>query len=115
MEKESTIATKLAENNITWSFIPPRPAHFGGLWEAAVKSMKRHLAIVTQGKVLTFEEYNTLLTNVEAVLNCRPLTPLTNDPNDLSVLTPPYFLIGDSLIQAVQPNLLDVADNKLSR
>lgn len=114
-KEETTIATVLARQRITWNFIPPRSPHFGGLWEAAVKSMKRHLSTVTEGKMLTFEEYSTLLTNIEAVLNSRPLTPITNDPNDFSVLTPSHFLIGDSLFQPVECDFLPVADNRLSR
>lgn len=114
-KEECVIATSLASQRVTWNFIPPRAPHFGGLWEAAVKSMKRHLYTVTQGKVLTFEEYSTLLANIEAVLNSRPLTPLTNNPNDFTVLTPSHFLVGDSLLQPPQYNVLNVADNRLSR
>ncbi|XP_071631880.1 uncharacterized protein [Temnothorax longispinosus] len=103
LEKEKDeIQTSLAQQKITWSFIPPRAPHFGGLWEAAVKIAKRHLNSVTQGRVLTFEEYATLLAEIEAILNSRPLTPLSSDPTDLSVLTPAHFLIGDSLVLPVQ-------------
>ncbi|XP_015117277.1 uncharacterized protein LOC107041300 [Diachasma alloeum] len=75
--EEKTIATQLAKQRIG----------------AAVKSMKRHLSIVTEGRMLTFEEYNTLLANIKAVLNPRPLTPITNDLLDFRVLTPSHFLI----------------------
>ncbi|XP_036329680.1 uncharacterized protein LOC118741813 [Rhagoletis pomonella] len=39
----------------------------------------------------------TLMTQIEAVLNSRPLTPLSEDPNDFQVLTPSHFLIGETL------------------
>ncbi|XP_015120060.1 uncharacterized protein LOC107043207 [Diachasma alloeum] len=80
---EPEISTALSQRRIEWNFIPPHSPPFGGLWEAAVKVMKWHLHTVTQGRVLTFEEYSTLLTEIEAILNSKPLTPLTNDPSDL--------------------------------
>ncbi|XP_043469671.1 uncharacterized protein LOC122503261 [Leptopilina heterotoma] len=90
-------------------------AHCGGLREAAVKVAKQRLNAVTQGLTLTFEESYTLLTEIEAVMNSRPLTLLSSDPASLEVLTPAHFLINDSSIQPVQPELLDIPDNRLSR
>lgn len=84
LEKEKNeIETSLANQHVQWNFIPPRAPNFGGLWEAAVKIAKRHLYIMTRGRTLTYEEYSTLLTEIEAILNSRPLTPLSNDPADV--------------------------------
>ncbi|XP_011174545.2 uncharacterized protein LOC105206774 [Solenopsis invicta] len=83
---EPEIKSFLVKQRINWSFIPPRSPHFGGIWESAVKLMKRHLYTITQGKVLTYEEFNTLVAEIEAVLNSRPLTPLTSDPSDFNHL-----------------------------
>ena len=82
---------------------------------AAVKSTKRHLYTITEGRVLIYGEYSTLLAQIEAVLNSRALTPLSSDPSDLSVLTPAHFLIGGLLLQPVQSDHLEVPDNSLSR
>lgn len=46
---------------------------------------------------LTYDELGTILAEIEAILNSRPLTPMTNDPNDLQPLTPGHFLVGKPL------------------
>ncbi len=91
------IAAMLATDGTNWHFIPPHTPHFGGIWEAGVKSIKFHLKRVIGESTLTFEELYTLTTQIEAVLNSRPLIPLTNDATDATALTPGHFLIGDSL------------------
>ena len=105
----------LASSGVNWEFIPPRTPHFGGLWESAVKSVKKHLYTVTRGLLCTFEEYYTLLTQIESVLNSRPLMPMSEDINDLDVLTPSHFLIGIPLKEADSRCYLDVSDHRLSR
>lgn len=87
----------LANDGTQWRFIPPGAPHFGGKWEAGVKSVKHHLRRVMESHLLTYEEMTTLLNQIEAVLNSRPLCPLTDDSEDLSALTPGHFLIGESL------------------
>ncbi|XP_025997412.1 uncharacterized protein LOC105200088 [Solenopsis invicta] len=87
----------MRDNEIEWRFIPPHAPHVGGLWEAAVKSAKSHINRVLGNANLTYEEMQTVLCEVEAVLNSRPLTPLNEDPNDLHCITPEHFLIGAAL------------------
>ena len=82
---------------IDWSFIPERAPHFGGLWEAAVKSTKKHLSRVVGNVKLTFEELCTVLSQIEACLSSRPLTSLPSDNDNIQVLTPGHFLIGRPL------------------
>jgi len=81
-----------------WHFNPPGAPHFGGLWEAAVKSAKRLLIRTVGPHPLTWEELLTVVTRIEAVLNSRPLSPLSDDPSDLQCLTPGHFLIGQPLL-----------------
>ncbi|XP_029055179.2 uncharacterized protein LOC114882455 [Osmia bicornis bicornis] len=103
------------DSNVEWGFIPPNAPHFGGLWESAVKSAKHHMYRVIGNAHLTFEEMQTLLCEIEAILNSRPLTPLSEDPNDFSYLTPGHFLVGEALNSFPQPDLGDVQENRLSR
>ena len=59
-----------------------------------MKSMKYHLKRVISEVKLTFEEYTTVLAQVEACLNSRPLVALSCDDDGLEALTPGHFLIG---------------------
>ena len=103
----SEITPIVAKDGVTWHFIPPRASHFGGLWEAGIKSTKFHLKRVIGASTLTFEEMSTLLAQIECILNSRPLCPLSNDPEDLSSLTPGHFLAFGSLNAVPEPSLLD--------
>ena len=113
--ENKTIANELANVNIKWHFIPPRSPHMGGLWESNIKSVKKHLIKVLAGSHLTINEMYTVLVRVEACLNSRPLVPLTSDPNDLQVLTPGHFLIGEPLTAFAENDVRDVPLNRLSR
>lgn len=87
-----------SENGIEWSFIPPYAPNQGGLWEAAVKSAKFHLKRVIGGQILTILEFQTLLCQIEAILNSRPLTTDTSSSEELEYLTPGHFLIIQPLV-----------------
>lgn len=87
----------------------------GGVWEAGIKSAKTHLRRVLGEALLTFEELYTLLAEIEACLNSRPLTPMSSDPNDFTALTPGHFLIGSSLTSIPQTDLQETASNRLTR
>ncbi|XP_076397821.1 uncharacterized protein LOC143266093 [Megachile rotundata] len=109
------IAGHLADRGVRWVFNPPAAPHFGGLWEAAVRSVKHHLRRVIDDAALTYEEMTTLLAEVEACLNSRPLQPITDDPEDTSALTPGHFLVGEPLLAIPEASLVKVAPNRLTR
>lgn len=104
----SDLSNEMVKKGTQWHFNPPAAPHFGGLWEAGVKSVKTHLT-KTQVESFTFEEFTTLLSQIEANLNSRPLCPMSNDPDDLRILTPGHFLIGAALV--APPDESDSLDN----
>ncbi|XP_055605044.1 uncharacterized protein LOC129753271 [Uranotaenia lowii] len=109
------IQNECSQNGINWHFIPPGSPHFGGLWEAAVRSAKKHLLRVLGTSSASQEDYITLLAQVEACLNSRPLTQLTDDPTDLEPLTPGHFLIGSSMQALPDEELSSVPENRLNQ
>ncbi|XP_063624778.1 uncharacterized protein LOC134796521 [Cydia splendana] len=102
-------------SEIKFEFNPPGSPHFSGLAEAGIKAVKTHLARVIGSQRLTYEEFLTILTQVEALLNSRPLTPLSTDPNDLSALTPGHFLTTEPLPVVPEEDLSDVRLGPLQR
>ena len=94
---QDVISQFCSSQSIEWKFIPERAPHFGGLWEAAVKSLKLHLKRVVGEVKLTFEKFMTVLTQIEGCLNSRPLTQIPSEDDGIEALTPGHFLIGQPL------------------
>lgn len=105
---KQNVSIYAAQTGINWSFIPPHSPHMGGLWEAGVKSMKFHLRRSLGESILNYQEAKTVLAQIEAVLNSRPLTPISNHPCDMEALTPGHFIIGKPLTSFPEPNYLHV-------
>lgn len=114
-KNQTAIGTALSRRGISWQFDPPACPHWGGIFEAVVKVAKTHLRRAIGETILTFEELATVFCKVEAVLNSRPLCPLSSDPNDLEALTPGHFLIGQPLTALPEYPFRDVNSNRLSR
>ena len=90
--KSPKLHNRLTDENIQWIFNPPAAPHMGGIWESLVKLAKRAVTAITKGVDLTDEELMTVFAESEAMLNNRPLTYISNDPNDIEPLTPAHFL-----------------------
>ncbi|XP_063988328.1 uncharacterized protein LOC135168255 [Diachasmimorpha longicaudata] len=114
-QQDAAISRALAKQGIQWKFTPPLSPHFGGVWEAAVKSFKHHLIRVTKNSLFTFEELNTLIIKIEGILNSRPISSVSSDPNDLQALSPGHFLIGTPLTSTPEHDLSDEKINRLTR
>jgi len=114
-ENAKSIIDFCSTETIHWSFNPPAAPHFGGLWEAAVKRVKYHLKRVMGNSRFNWVEFETLIIQIESILNSRPLTPSSNDPDDLTALTPGHFIIGRPLIALPSVDLNDIPLNKVTK
>ena len=91
---QGKISNFTSNQNIQWKFNPPSSPHMGGSWERLVQTVKRSLFNIIKDRVLTDFQMITVFTEVEVVVNNRPLTANSDDIEDLEVLTPNHFLIG---------------------
>jgi hypothetical protein len=112
---DNELSAYLTSESIDWKFTPPRSPHFGGLWEAGVKSVKHHLSRAVGKLRFNYEEFETIIIQIEGILNSRPLTPLTSDTDNYDVLTPGHFLIGRPIQAIPQPDVTHLSENRLSR
>ncbi|XP_065092638.1 uncharacterized protein LOC135713451 [Ochlerotatus camptorhynchus] len=111
---QQSIVNEAEEDEIEFRFIPARSPNFGGLWEAAVKSFKSHFKRTIRSRTLLHDEMQTVIVQVEAILNSRPLTPISNDPTDFEALTPGHFLVQRPLTAVPEPDLSHIPENRLS-
>jgi len=92
---EAAINTYMLQRNIDWTFSPPSASHFGGAYEREIRSVRKVLngLLLEQPLKLSDEQLCTLLCEVESVLNCRPITEMSDDKDDLEALTPNHLLL----------------------
>ncbi len=86
------IEQSLLQKWVKWTFNPPHGAHYGGIWERLIRMVKTVFRSVTSEQYLDEEGLQTVMCEVEAILNSRPLTSVSDNPNDLEPLTPNHLL-----------------------
>ena len=90
---QQRIADHLLQHNVRWIFNPPGASHMGGVWERQIRTIRSVLNGVTSLQLLDEEGLTTLFCTVEAIINGRPITKLSNDPKDPLPLTPNHLLL----------------------
>ncbi|GBM50957.1 hypothetical protein AVEN_114610-1 [Araneus ventricosus] len=93
--------------HITWKFIPPTAAWCCGFCERIVRTVKELLRRTLGKAIFTYEELFTIICECEKVVNSRPLTYLSEDMQDLTLVTPAMFLFD---ISTAEVKDLDVRD-----
>ncbi|GFT40853.1 integrase catalytic domain-containing protein [Trichonephila clavipes] len=115
--KDSEFQNFVADKGIHWKFIVERAPWWGRFYERLVKTIKDPLRKILGRALLTFEELSTILSEVEVIVNHRPLTYVENDPGEPEPLTPAHFLelgYGDSKYPIHFIELIDATTAKES-
>ena len=106
---QSLINKTLCQKGISWHFNPPAASHQGGVWERVIRSVRRILTALAGERVLTDECLSTFVTEVERILNDRPISAVSSDSRDLKALTPNSLLLGN-INPVVPPNVFIKAE-----
>ena len=97
-----------------WIFNPPKASHHGGVWERCIRTVRKVLSAITTEQVLDDERLSTLMCEVEAVVNGRPIPKVSDDPRDLEALTPNHLLLLRKGSQ-LPPGVFTKSDNYVRR
>ncbi|XP_028400806.1 uncharacterized protein LOC114523939 [Dendronephthya gigantea] len=101
--RSSEVQCHLSNRGVDWKFIVERAPWWGGFWERMVKVVKRVLKKVIGSSKLTYDELYTILTEVETIVNDRPITYIYDDEESISyALSPSQLIYGRRL--ASTPN-----------
>ena len=93
---QNKIYKELAAKRIKWNFSPPASPKMNEAMEAVVKITKIALKTVVRDSLFTAEMLATYLTEIESLINGRPLIPISDDVKVMEALTPNHFLLGGS-------------------
>lgn len=105
---------KLSRLSTQFKFNPAASPWMGGIWERNIGSIKYHLKRIVGSRVLTYEEMSTVLVEIEACLNSRPICTISDNPDEMEILTPGHFLVGDMLRAPVETSVLEINENRLT-
>ena len=89
------IADYLLKQKCTWVFNPPHSSHMGGAWERMIGVARRILdsmLLQVGPSKLNHEVLVTFMAEVSAIVNARPLIPVSADPEAPLILTPSMLL-----------------------
>lgn len=91
------------QKGIQWSFNPPAGSHHGGAWERLIRSVRKVLNSNLKVQNLDKEGLHTVFCEIEGIINSRPITKASFDPNDLEALTPNHLLLLKTLPTLTPP------------
>ena len=92
--RSKSVYKALLRENVSWHFNPPRSSHQGGFYETFFRLVRKIMRSLIGEATLDEFELLTLITEIERILNDRPITQLPSKPDDLSTITPSMILSG---------------------
>ena len=108
MLSSKELETSIGRCGVTWKFIPKRAPWYSGYWKRLIGMTKAALKRVLGRARISLSMLQTLVVEVEATLNDRPLTYLSEDPRYPEPLTPTYLLHGRRI--TMLPHMLVIED-----
>ena len=110
--EDTTVKNFLYNKGTVWIFNPPHSSHMGGVWERMIGVARRildSLLLGQHGSHLTHEVLTTFMAEVSAIVNSRPLVPVSTDPDCTQILTPSSLLtqkfdLGVVALVAIDPS-----------
>lgn len=91
--EDTTMQNYLQRSGSMWLFNSPHSSHMGGSWERMIGVARRILeGMLLPVKTLTHEVLTTLMAEVSAMINSRPIVPISYDPNSPQILSPSSLL-----------------------
>jgi hypothetical protein len=117
MCKSNKLESWKRQNGINWTFNPPTASHMGGAWERLIRSIRKVLAglLADYTGRLNKDTFQTFLCEVEAILNSRPITSLSDDIRDCEPLTPNHILTMRSSVTVPPPGIFQRQDVYLKK
>ncbi|XP_078355246.1 uncharacterized protein LOC144639838 [Oculina patagonica] len=105
---QKEITEQLRQQNIDWKFNPPAASHMGGVWERQIRTTRQILVALLRehGNRLDDESLETLMCEVESIINSRPLTVISSDVNDPYPLSPNQILTMKTSIVLASSNAM---------
>ena len=101
----------LSKEHVEWKFIPVRSAFMGGMYERMVGLFKSLLKRTIGNKLLTLDEFLTVIAYTEAACNDRPLYYVSRQDTGTHPLTPNMLIFGKNIRQcSVDDSALDMED-----
>ena len=90
---QDKIHQELLVKNVKWIFNPPTASHHDGVWERCIRTVRKVMRALLHEQTLDDESLHTLMCEIEAIINGRPITKVSDDPRDSEALTPNHLLL----------------------
>ena len=92
--ESETLKGALERQNVTWHFIPKHAPWYAGFWERMIGLTKQAVKKTLGRAFVSLRQLETIVVEIEAMLNDRPLAYVSPDLSDPEPLTPLHFLCG---------------------